>query len=50
MPADDLLLTALTQRYEKYLAERKRCKDEFSEEAVHDLRVAGRRLLALIEL
>jgi CHAD domain-containing protein len=46
----ELLLTALDQRYEKYLLEHKRCVDEFSEEAVHDLRVATRRLLALIEL
>jgi len=48
--ARELLLTALAQRYDKYIAERKRCKDEFSEEAVHDLRVAARRLLALIDL
>jgi CHAD domain-containing protein len=50
MSAQELLLTALDQRYEKYRAERKRCKDEFSEEAVHDLRIATRRLLALIDL
>jgi CHAD domain-containing protein len=50
MTAQKLLLTALDQRYEKYRAERKRCKDEFSEEAVHDLRIATRRLLALIDL
>lgn len=49
MSAQELLLTALNQRYENYLVERKRCKDEFSEEAVHDLRVSARRLLALIE-
>jgi len=47
---EELLLSTLNQRYENYLAERKRCKDEFSDEAVHDLRLAGRRLLALIEL
>ena len=50
MSAQELLLTTLNQRYEKYRPERKRCKDEFSEEAVHDLRIATRRLLALIEL
>ena len=50
MAADEILLSALDQRYEKYLAERKRCKDEFSEEAIHDLRIAARRLLALIDL
>jgi CHAD domain-containing protein len=48
--AQELLITALDQRYAKYLAERKRCQAEFSEEAVHALRVAIRRLLALIEL
>ncbi len=50
MTALELLLTALDERYEKYRAERQRCKDEFSEEAVHDLRVATRRILALSEL
>jgi CHAD domain-containing protein len=50
MTAQELLLNALEQRYDKYLKERKRCKEEFSEEAVHDLRVATRRLLAFIEL
>ena len=50
MSAHELLKTALNQRYEKYIAERKRCKEEFSEEAVHDLRIAARRVLALIEL
>jgi len=50
MPAQELLITALDQRYQKFLAERKRCMIEFSEEAVHDLRIAARRLLALIEL
>jgi CHAD domain-containing protein len=50
MPAQELLLTALDQRYEKYLIERKRCKKEFSAEGVHDLRIATRRLLALIDL
>lgn len=50
MSAEELLLTALDQRYETYRAERKRCKAEFSEEAVHDLRVTTRRLLALIDL
>ena len=50
MSAQALLLTALNQRTETYFAERKRCKAEFSDEAVHDLRVAVRRLLALIDL
>jgi CHAD domain-containing protein len=50
MSAEELLLSALDQRYEKYLYEYKRCTDVFSEEAVHQLRVTARRLLALIEL
>ncbi|MEI7845560.1 MAG: CHAD domain-containing protein [Chloroflexota bacterium] len=50
MSAEELLLSALDQRYEKYLIEYKHCRDEFSEEAVHQLRVTARRLLALIEL
>ena len=50
MSAQEVLVTALDQRYQKFLAERKRCKNEFSEEAIHDLRIAMRRLLALLEL
>ncbi|MFZ5883175.1 MAG: CHAD domain-containing protein [Chloroflexota bacterium] len=45
-----LLLDALEKRWKTYLAERKRCRTEFSNEAVHDLRVALRRLLSLIQL
>ena len=44
------LLDALDQRWKKYRAELKRCRVEFSNEAVHDLRVAARRMLALIQL
>ncbi|HEX6032904.1 MAG TPA: CHAD domain-containing protein [Anaerolineales bacterium] len=43
---DRFLLEALDQRWEKYRAELKRCRAEFSNEAVHDLRVACRRMLA----
>ena len=50
MDATELVLKALDQRYQRYAAERKRCREEFSEEAVHDLRIASRRLLALVEL
>jgi CHAD domain-containing protein len=46
----ELLLASLNQRYDEYLTERKQCKDDFSEEAVHDFRVATRRLLAIIDL
>src|SRR5436190_19198733 len=48
--ANQLLLDALEKSWKKYRTELKRCRDEFSNEAVHDLRVATRRILALIEL
>ena len=47
---NQLLLGALEQRWKNYRAELKRCRAEFSNEAVHDLRVATRRILALIQL
>ena len=50
MDAQTLLLEALDNRWETYRTELKNCRREFSEEAVHDLRVAARRLLALAEL
>jgi CHAD domain-containing protein len=45
-----LLLFALETRWENYRAELKNCRSEFTEDAVHDLRVATRRILALIQL
>ena len=45
-----ILLEALEERWRKFRLELKTCKKEFSEEAVHDLRVATRRLLALFNL
>jgi CHAD domain-containing protein len=45
-----ILLQALETRWENYRAELKNCRNEFTEEAVHDLRVATRRILALIQL
>ncbi len=45
-----LLLTALEDRWKKYRKELKRCRDELSFEAVHDLRTATRRILAIIQL
>src|SRR5512138_1577832 len=50
LPANQLLLEALDQRWKNYRAELKRCRAEFSNEAVHDLRSAARRMLALIQL
>ena len=44
------LLEALDKRWKDYRAELKRCRAEFSNEAVHDLRVASRRMLALVRL
>lgn len=46
----NLLLAALEERWRKYRIELKRCRAEFSNDAVHDLRVATRRMLALIQL
>src|SRR5512133_3011750 len=45
-----LLLEALDQRWKNYRAALKRCRVEFSNEAVHDLRSAARRMLAFIQL
>jgi CHAD domain-containing protein len=45
-----LLLQALETRWENYRSELKSCRSEFTEDAVHDLRVATRRILALIQL
>ena len=45
-----LLLAALDKRWNEYYAELKSCRQEASKEAVHDLRVAARRLLSMIDL
>ena len=50
MDAKTILTEALETRWKKFRNELKHCRDEFSEEAVHDLRVATRRLLAIFEL
>jgi CHAD domain-containing protein len=50
LTVNQLLLEALDKRWKKYRAELKRCRAEFSNEAVHDLRVAARRILALVQL
>jgi CHAD domain-containing protein len=50
LPVNQLLLEALDQRWKNYRAELKRCRAEFSNEAVHDLRNAARRMLAFIQL
>ncbi|MBN2118437.1 MAG: CHAD domain-containing protein [Anaerolineales bacterium] len=50
LSVNQFLLEALDQRWKNYRAELKRCRSEFSNEAVHDLRAAARRMLALIWL
>lgn len=44
------LLSALDERLDAFRAQFKTCRRDFSEEAVHDLRVASRRLLAGLDL
>jgi CHAD domain-containing protein len=45
-----ILLQSMEERWKNYRAQLKICRHEFSEEAVHDLRVATRRLLALLDI
>lgn len=48
--AKQLLSDALEKRWKKYRSEFKRCRAEFSNEGVHDLRIAARRMLAVLQL
>jgi CHAD domain-containing protein len=50
LPVNRFLLAALDDRWKNYRLQLKRCRAEFSNEAVHDLRVASRRMLAFIRL
>jgi CHAD domain-containing protein len=50
LPINQFLLEALDRYWKNYRAELKRCRTEFSNEAVHDLRVSARRMLAFIQL
>ena len=50
MTESNLLLEAFIQRWGEYRAKLKLCQVEFTEAAVHDLRVATRRLLAVLEI
>jgi CHAD domain-containing protein len=45
-----LLLDAVDERWETFRSGLKRCQKKSSEEAVHDLRVATRRLMSLLDL
>jgi CHAD domain-containing protein len=47
---NQFLLEALDERWKNYRAELKRCRTEFSNEAVHDLRSSARRMLAFIQV
>jgi CHAD domain-containing protein len=49
-PAAAFLPVALDQRWKKFRLQLKLCQRDFSESAVHDLRVAARRLLAVLDL
>lgn len=46
----DMLVLSLDERWKEYRLRFKLCRREFSEDAVHDLRVAARRLLAILDL
>jgi CHAD domain-containing protein len=45
-----LLLGTVDERWETFRSELERCQKKSSEEAVHDLRVATRRLISVLEL
>ena len=49
-PINQFLLAALDERWKNYRAELQRCRTEFSNEAVHDLRASTRRMLAFLQL
>ena len=47
---DNVLAAVLEQRWRDYRLQFKSCRRAFSEEAVHDLRVASRRFLAVLDI
>jgi CHAD domain-containing protein len=47
---ENTLAVALVQRWDDYRVQSKTCRQEFSEEAVHDLRVAARRFMAVLDI
>lgn len=49
-PTESHLLSAYDLRWKNYRGQYKTCRIEFSEEAVHDLRVTARRLLAVLDI
>jgi CHAD domain-containing protein len=50
MDSKDLLLDSLDKRGTAYREKLKLCRDEFSKEAVHDLRTSIRRLMATLDV
>jgi CHAD domain-containing protein len=48
--APQLLLILIDQHWDNYQSERELCRNEFSSEAVRGLRIATRRMLALVQL
>jgi len=48
--APQLLLVLIDQHWDNYKSERELCRNEFSSEAVRGLRIATRRMLALVQL
>lgn len=50
MGKDDFFLDVFERRIDDYNANLARCRAEFSESAVHDLRVSTRRLLAVLQI
>ena len=47
---ENTLAVALVQRWDDYRVQSRTCRQEFSEEAVHDLRVAARRIMAVLDI
>ena len=45
---DSILLSAFDERWQNFRVQHKACRMEFSNEAVHDLRVSARRMLAIL--
>ena len=50
LTVNQLLLEALDKRWKNYRTQLKHCRADFSNEAVHDLRTAARRMLAFIQV
>jgi CHAD domain-containing protein len=50
MPEENILFTSLDDRWRKLRKESNRARRKYSEESVHDLRVASRRLIAVLEI